>query len=78
MHIRMALKKVTFTVTDTPGPAILWCKTCEELDLINVKCSLEANEEKLKYSPLSNESLISDLLGPRNFSHEIISHSVEP
>ena len=62
MYATMALKKVIFNVTDAPGPAILGCKKCKELDLIYVNCcSLESNEEKRVYTPLTSESLISDL-----------------
>ena len=60
VHHNGNIKKVTFTVTDAPGPAILGCKTCEELDLIKVNCSLESTEEKLAHIPLTKESLISD------------------
>ena len=59
-----------FTVTDAPGPAIVGCKKCKELDLIYVNCSLELSEEKGVYTPLTSKSLISDLWGARNFSHE--------
>jgi len=51
------IKKVTFTMTDAPGPAIPGCKTCEELDLIKVKCSLESTEEKQVHIPLTKTAL---------------------
>ena len=46
-----------FSVTDASGPAILGCKTWEELDLIKVHCSLESIDEKQVYIPLTKESL---------------------
>ena len=66
-----------FTVTDAPGPAIVGCKKCKELDLINVNCSLESSEEKGVYTPLTSESLISDLWRARKFhmkSYHILLH----
>ena len=46
-------------MTDVLGTAILGCKTCEELDLIKINCSLESTEEKQVYMPLTKESLVT-------------------
>ena len=56
-----SMRATIFTVTDAPGPAIVGCKKYKELDLISVNCSLESSEEKGVYTPLTSESLISDL-----------------
>lgn len=74
-------------MTDTPGPAILGCKKCEELDLIKVNCSLEPSEEKQVYTPLTKESLsvISKTvcfegLGPFNMKpyHTVLDPEADP
>ena len=44
-------------MTDVLGPAILGCKTCEEL--IEVNCSVESTEYKQVYMPLTKESLVT-------------------
>ena len=40
-----SIKEIIFNVTDVPGPAMLGCKTCEELELVKFNCSLETSKE---------------------------------
>ena len=86
VHHNGNIKKVTFTMTDAPGPAILGFKTCEQLGLMKVNCTLESTEEKQAYIPLTKESLSSDFqdcfegLGTFNMKpyHIVLEPKAEP
>ena len=45
VHQNGSIKEVVFNVTDVPGPTMLGCKTCEELELVKFNCSLETSKE---------------------------------
>lgn len=52
IHHKDGIKEIPFTVTNIPGPAMLGCKTCEELGFVTINCSLEKNV------PLTKETLL--------------------
>ena len=51
VHQNGSIKEVIFNVTDVPGPAMLGCKTCEELELVKFNCSLETSKEDKETRP---------------------------
>ena len=86
VHHNGNIRKATFTVTNAPGPAILGCKTCEELGLIKVNCSLVSSDEEQVYTPLTKKNLTSDFpdcfegLGTFNMKpyHIVLDPKAEP
>ena len=51
VHHNGSIKEIIFNVTDVPGPAMLGCKTCEELELVKFNCSLETSKEDKSTHP---------------------------
>ena len=51
VHQNGSIKEIIFNVTDVPGPAMLGCKTCVELELVKFNCSLETSKEDKKTCP---------------------------
>ena len=51
VHHNGCIKEIIFNVTDVPGPAMLCCKTCEELELVKFNCSLETSKEDKSTHP---------------------------
>ena len=51
VHQNGSIKEIIFNVTDVPGPAMLGCKTCEELELVKFNCSLETSKEDKNTHP---------------------------
>ena len=45
VHQNGSIKEIISNVSDVPGPAMLGCKTCEELELVKFNCSLETSKE---------------------------------
>ena len=86
VHHNGNIRKATFTVTNAPGPAILGCKTCEELGLIKVNCSLVSSDEEQVHTPLTKKNLTSDFpdcfegLGTFNMKpyHIVLDPKAEP
>lgn len=46
LHHRNSVREVEFSITQVPGPAMLGCKTCVDLDLVKVNCGLERLETR--------------------------------
>lgn len=45
VHHKGDVRAVTFEVTEVPGPAMLGCKTCSELELVKFNCNLAQKRE---------------------------------
>ena len=54
IHHKDGIKEVTFTVTNVQGPAMLGCKTCEELEFVTINCSIENTPLLTKETLLSS------------------------
>ena len=46
VHRKGSIEEITFNVTEVPGSAMLSCKACEDLVLMNFNCSLETSEQE--------------------------------
>ena len=42
----MQRQEVPFTVTDVQGPSMLGLKSCEELGLVTINCSIQADSKR--------------------------------
>ena len=74
IHHRGDIRAVTFEVTEVPSPAMLGCKTCSELELVQFNCNLTQTLESNKatksppgnqpndkpHTPLTKEKLLTD------------------
>ena len=54
IHHKDGIKEVPLTVTNVQGPAMLGCKTCEELGLVTINCSIENTPLLTKETLLSS------------------------
>jgi len=57
IHHRGDIRTVTFKVTEIPSPAMLGCKTCNDLELVKFNCNLTQKLEsnKATKSPPGNQ-----------------------
>lgn len=67
IHYKSKIKEVPFTVTNVQGPAMLGLKTCEELRLVTINCSIQADSKRTTSAtkphdkrPLTKDKLVQE------------------